>query len=86
MILIMTVEPGFGGQAFINEMLNKIKETKEYIRNCNKTIDIEVDGGLNDITVKDAVNNGANIIVAGSYIFHSDNYDKQINKLKESII
>ena len=77
MVLIMTVNPGFGGQRFIPEMLPKIKE----LRNLAPEIDIQVDGGINDKTGKLAVQAGANILVAGSYIF-SGNYENKINSLK----
>ena len=77
MVLIMTVNPGFGGQRFIPEMLPKIKE----LRNLAPEIDIQVDGGINDKTGKLAVQAGANILVAGSYIF-SGNYKNKINSLK----
>lgn len=80
LILIMTVEPGFGGQKFIMDMLYKIKQVKKYIG--NKKINLEVDGGLNNITSKKAISNGANVIVAGSYIFKADDYKRQIDSLK----
>ena len=69
MVLIMTVNPGFGGQKFIPEMIQKIKD----LRKINKNIDIEVDGGINDKTAKLVKEAGANVLVAGSYIF-SGNY------------
>lgn len=80
MVLIMTVEPGFGGQKFIPSMLNKIEE----IRKCNSTIDIQVDGGINTKNVKDVVNAGANLLVAGSAIFESDDPAFVINSLKNA--
>lgn len=83
-VLVMTVEPGFGGQKFLPNMLNKINEVRKYINNSDKLIDIEVDGGINNTTVKNVINNGANIIVAGSYIFESQNYKRQIDSLKNN--
>lgn len=77
MVLVMTVNPGFGGQKFIYKTLDKIKE----IRQNYKNIDIEVDGGINDITSKLVKEAGANILVAGSYIFNSDNYEEKISSL-----
>ncbi len=77
MILIMTVNPGFGGQKFIPEMIQKIKD----LRKINKNIDIEVDGGINDKTAKLVKEAGANVLVAGSYIF-SGNYKEKIDSLK----
>ena len=77
MVLIMTVNPGFGGQKFIPEMLQKIKD----LRKINQNIDIEVDGGINDKTAKLVKEAGANVLVAGSYIF-SGNYKEKIDSLK----
>lgn len=77
MVLVMTVNPGFGGQKFITSTLNKIKE----IRNNYPDIDIEVDGGINDETAKLVKKAGANILVAGSYIFSGD-YKNKIEALK----
>ena len=77
MVLIMTVNPGFGGQKFIEDMTEKIKE----LRNINKDIDIQVDGGINAETAKKVKEAGANILVAGSYVF-SGNYKEKIESLK----
>ena len=77
MMLIMTVNPGFGGQKFIPEMLQKIKD----LRKINQNIDIEVDGGINAETGKLVKEAGANVLVAGSYIF-SGNYKEKIESLK----
>ena len=77
MVLIMTVNPGFGGQAFIENMTDKIKE----LRALDANIDIEVDGGINTETGKKVKESGANILVAGSYIF-SGNYKEKIDSLK----
>ena len=83
MILVMTVVPGKGGQSLIPETLEKIKELKKYVTDNNIDIDIEADGGINDKNVKDVVDAGANIIVAGSYIVNSENPLEAIKKLKE---
>lgn len=77
MVLIMSVNPGFGGQTFIEESIYKIKE----VRKLNPDIDIQVDGGINDKTIIPCIEAGANIFVAGSYIF-SGNYLEKINSLK----
>ena len=77
MVLIMTVNPGFGGQAFIENMTDKIKE----LRALDANIDIEVDGGINTETGKKVKESGANILVAGSYIFNGD-YKERIDSLK----
>lgn len=72
MILIMSVEPGFGGQKFIPEALEKIAETKAIIDKKGLSIDIQVDGGIYTHNVEDVLKAGANIIVAGSAIFNGD--------------
>lgn len=77
MVLIMTVNPGFGGQEFIERMIDKIRE----LRSTAPHIDIEVDGGINEDTGKKVKEAGANILVAGSYIF-SGNYKEKIESLK----
>ena len=77
MVLIMTVNPGFGGQTFIENMTDKIKE----LRTLDKNIDLEVDGGINAETGKKVKEAGANILVAGSYIFNGD-YKERIDSLK----
>lgn len=83
LVLVMSVEPGFGGQKFIDTSLNKIRELYE-IKNENKYIFlIEVDGGINDKTSKGVILNGADILVSGSYIFKSENRKESILKLKE---
>ena len=67
MVLVMTVEPGFGGQSFMHETMDKVR----YIRNINKTIDIQVDGGINNDTLRIAKDAGANIFVLGTGFFKS---------------
>lgn len=83
MVLIMTVEPGFGGQKLIPETLNKIKSLKEYADKNNFTIDIEVDGGIGPDNIGLLTSNGANVIVAGSAVFKSDDYNAVISKMLE---
>ena len=84
LILIMSVFPGFGGQKFIPETLNKIKELKQIKEKNNYSFDIEVDGGINFSNSKDVINAGANILVSGTTIFKENNGDirKNIEKLK----
>lgn len=79
-VLVMTVEPGFGGQKFMPEMLSKIAEIHEYIK--HKNITLEVDGGINEETAKLCIANGANVLVAGSAIFKSADPQKIIQNLK----
>ncbi len=86
LILIMSVHPGFGGQKFIPNVVNKIKDLK-YIKEKNKlNFDIEVDGGINFENSKSVINAGANILVSGTTIFKSNNGDikKNIDILKLS--
>ncbi len=81
MVLIMTVEPGFGGQKLIPETLAKIKALKKYCDENNYSIDIEVDGGIGPDNVGLLTSNGANIIVAGSAVFKAADYSKVISKM-----
>ncbi len=80
LILVMTVEPGFGGQKFLSNQLKKIKDIKDLISNRN--IELEVDGGINYDTSKKVIEAGANVLVSGSTIFKSKNYDEAISKLR----
>ena len=80
LVLIMTVEPGFGGQSFIQSQVKKIKKVKELIG--DRSIEIEVDGGINPETAKQVIIAGAKVLVAGSAIFKNENYEENISKLK----
>ena len=82
MVLIMSVNPGFGGQKFIPYTLNKIKEVKEMSYEINPTLLIEVDGGIDKNNVKEIINSGANVIVAGSAVFNGGNIEANIKKLR----
>ena len=84
LVLIMSVNPGFGGQKFIPEVLEKIKELKKIQLEKNIDFDIEIDGGINFDNCEAAINAGANILVSGTTIFKSNNGDikKNINLLK----
>jgi ribulose-phosphate 3-epimerase len=84
LILIMTVNPGYGGQKFINSQLAKIRSCKQKIIESGRDIELQVDGGLNEETAKEAIKAGANVIVAGSYIFNSKNHKEAIDKLRNS--
>jgi len=77
MVLIMTVNPGFGGQKFISSCIPKIKKLRQ-----NFSGDIEVDGGINNETAMTSIRAGANIIVAGTYLFKSKNVKEAVQKLK----
>ena len=72
LVLVMTVEPGFGGQKYIPEMTDKIRAAREMIRACGADCDVEVDGGIRKETIGTALEAGANLFVAGSAIFRGD--------------
>lgn len=83
MILLMSVNPGFGGQSFIPSVLQKIKQLKDMIQNKNNHIDIEIDGGVKPDNAKDIREAGVDILVAGSAVFHSSDYKESISKIRE---
>ncbi len=82
LILVMSVNPGFGGQKFLYSQLKKIENIRKKIDKLGKNIELEVDGGINQETAKLAVEAGANVLVSGSYIFGSPNYGQAISSLK----
>lgn len=82
MVLLMSVNPGFGGQKFIPSVLDKIKELRALASKKNPNLLIEVDGGVNDKNAKELKEAGADILVAGSYVFKSDDYKKAIESLR----
>lgn len=82
MVLIMTVEPGFGGQSFMADMMGKITALREECDKRGLDIDIQVDGGISEQTAPVAVKAGANVLVAGSAIFGSENPEKTIKALR----
>lgn len=86
LVLVMTVNPGFGGQKFINTQLKKIQNIKKMQKNMGITIDIEVDGGINKETSKLCIAAGANVLVAGNAIFSEnvENYSNLINLLRNN--
>jgi len=87
MILIMTVEPGFGGQAFIPETLEKIEYAASLIKSSGREgIDLEVDGGISPDNVHISVNAGANVIVAGQAIFKAENTYDIIRSFRENAV
>lgn len=81
-ILVMSVQPGFGGQSFNDVAVDKIKQLSLLKQQNNYSYIIEVDGGINDVTGKLCKDAGVDVMVAGSYIFNSDDYKKQIDSLK----
>jgi ribulose-phosphate 3-epimerase len=84
LLLVMTVHPGFGGQSFRPEMMEKVKHAVEWNQSHGCTIDIEVDGGINAHTARLSIQNGANVLVAGTSIFHAKEYAKAISDLRGS--
>ena len=82
LVLIMTVEPGYGGQKLIPEMIEKVKDLKKHIDENSLDIDIEVDGGINIENKEELKHAGANIIVAGSAIVNAKDYKEVIEKIK----
>ena len=72
LVLVMTVQPGFGGQKYLDECTEKIQELRELIDREELDVDIQVDGGMNDETIETVMKAGANLVVAGSYVFNGD--------------
>jgi len=83
LVLPMSVEPGFGGQKFILNTLEKISYLNEKIKELGKAIDLEVDGGINEDTAPLVIERGATILVAGTAIFKQSNYASAINRLRQ---
>jgi len=84
LVLIMSVHPGFGGQSFIKDVLPKIKKTRNIINKLDKKIYLEVDGGINKENAKIVKDAGADVLVAGNFIFTSGNYKEAIQSLKDA--
>ena len=72
MVLVMTVQPGFGGQKYMEECTEKIQELRDLIQDEDLNVDIQVEGGINDETMETVLKAGANLVVAGSYVFKDD--------------
>ena len=82
-IIIMTVEPGFGGQKFMDDQLSKITQLKKYLVDNQYQIDLEIDGGVNFETGKKCIDAGANILVAGSFLFKQEDLTQATNQLND---
>ena len=82
LLLIMTVHPGFGGQPFRPEMMDKVKRAATWNKESRANLDIEVDGGINPETARLSIENGANVLVAGTSIFHAKDYARAIRELR----
>ena len=85
LILIMTVNPGFGGQAYIPSMEEKIRNARKMIEKSGRKIDLEVDGGIKADNAKKVVQAGANMLVMGTEIFHSKDYSAKIREVRKKI-
>ncbi|MCK8624162.1 ribulose-phosphate 3-epimerase [Apilactobacillus xinyiensis] len=83
-VLVMTVNPGFGGQKFLPETVKKIKQLDDLKKENGYNFDIEIDGGVNNETVKSAYEAGATVAVAGSYVFNADNPSERIEAIKQA--
>ena len=86
LVLIMSVNPGFGGQSFIHSSLDKIAQVRKMIDSSGKDIRLEVDGGINKETIGLASEAGADTFVAGSAIFNTENYEQTISELRSKIV
>ncbi|AXA33691.1 ribulose-phosphate 3-epimerase [Francisella adeliensis] len=84
-VLLMSVNPGFGGQKFIPEMLDKAKEVSSWIESTGRNITLEIDGGVNPQNIVEIAKCGVNAFVAGSAIFNSDSYKNTISKMREEL-
>lgn len=85
MVLVMSVEPGFGGQKFMPSALPKLEKLKEEIKRQNLNVELEIDGGINAETAKLAVNAGASVLVAGSFIFSAEDMNACVDYLKNGL-
>lgn len=83
MILVMTVEPGYGGQGFLDFTLPKVTQIREYARKANPSLMIQVDGGINPETAPLAIRAGADVLVSGSCLFKAEDMSKMVEKLKK---
>ena len=82
MVLVMTVEPGFGGQKFMADMMPKVQEIRRYIDAMNPTCELEVDGGVDPATCKLCIASGANVLVAGSSVYKAEDIPARIRELR----
>ena len=82
MILVMTVEPGFGGQKFMADMMPKVAQIRQYIDALNPSCELEVDGGVDPVTARVCVASGANVLVAGSSVYKAPDIEARIRELR----
>ncbi len=83
MVLVMTVEPGFGGQAFLERQLDTIRRVRQLIDEVNPACELEVDGGINPVTARQVVEAGANVLVAGSSVYGAPDIELAIASLRQ---
>jgi ribulose-phosphate 3-epimerase len=81
-VLLMSVNPGYGGQKFLPLVYDKISKIRKYANEHNIEIDIEIDGGVNNHNAPKLIETGATMLVAGSYVFNNADYEKQIKSLR----
>ncbi|NLA29699.1 MAG: ribulose-phosphate 3-epimerase [Propionibacterium sp.] len=86
MLLLMTVEPGFGGQSFLDSVLPKIRRTRELVQGTGQEIWIQVDGGISVDTIERAAEAGADVFVAGTAVYRAENPDQMVNDLRDLAI
>ncbi|CAI9409876.1 ribulose-phosphate 3-epimerase [Aestuariimicrobium sp. T2.26MG-19.2B] len=86
MVLLMTVEPGFGGQSFLDLVLPKIRRTRELVRRTGAQILVQVDGGVSVDTIGRAAEAGADVFVAGSAVYRADDPDAMVNELRDAAV
>lgn len=84
LVLIMTVEPGFGGQSFMHDQLDKIRKVREFIDGVNPSVELEVDGGIDDDTAHLVTEAGCNVLVAGSAVFNKEDRAAAIEAIREN--
>ena len=82
MVLVMTVEPGFGGQKFMEDMMPKLRQLREWINAKNPACELEVDGGIDPATCRTVIENGANVLVAGSSVYKAEDIPARIAALR----
>lgn len=82
MVLVMTVEPGFGGQKFMEDMMPKLRQLREWISRRNADCELEVDGGIDPVTCRTVIANGANVLVAGSSVYKAADIPQRIQELR----
>lgn len=84
LVLVMSVNPGFGGQSFLRDTLPKVNAIRKMIDASKRSIDLEIDGGINESTAKEAIQAGANALVAGNYVFGHASYADAIRTLRDA--